>query len=837
MDNYQKAFKLESSELLFELESGLIELESSPESKDAIERVFRSLHTIKGNSRVVGFEDIGNFVHTVESVFDQIRRGLLKFNSELGNITLSISDHIKGLLEEKFGGPKVDPAVSDELTSLILSFSAESTEQSKDQKGKDILPEIDLLISRIQDIKTSEFGPRFLEEVCGMFTNLQAKFEPFAADIAEFAGQFVKTLKRVLSDNLKFGEDFIDLLSDAAVYLREALNETINGPAFELWLPEKILEELNRPMLLTTRLKTFFPEAKVEKVQLNSINSKPEVRELPEKLFRIKFTPPSDLFSGGNDPFQIFNELARIGKMVLIAHSEQIPSLAEIEPEKNYITWDILLTTNREKSSVEDAFFFVHGSDVFSIKEVESTETLDEADGGKKLGEILIERGTVSREKLDFALNLLRPLGEQLISQGIVSEEKVQSALIEQGKARPQKTEKSYVESTSHQRVTLDKLDHLVGLIGELVTLQARLGQTGKILDDSDVNFVSEEMGRLTERLRESYMQIRMQPIGITFYKFNRMINELAFELGKEIEVVTEGAETELDKATIEKLNDPLVHLIRNSVDHGLESKEERIRAGKPTRGIIKLCAEHSAGNVIIKVSDDGGGLKTDKIREKAIERGLIPSDSKMSDDEINNLIFLPGFSTAQNVTSISGRGSGLDVVKNAIDDLKGTMSIRTKRGAGTTFIFKLPLTLAIIEGLLVRISDKLYIFPLSSVKECVSVTPDKITLKDSSRGLSVIRGEMIPFIHIAMELRIAFDQAVNENFLVIVSSHGMKFGVLVNDIIGIHQTVLKPLGKSFSEVKAFSGATVLGDGTVALIFDVDNLLQSEEHISWNYAK
>jgi len=337
---------------------------------------------------------------------------------------------------------------------------------------------------------------------------------------------------------------------------------------------------------------------------------------------------------------------------------------------------------------------------------------------------------------------------------------------------------------------------------------------------------IAEEVERLTVSLRDNTMSIRMLPIGTTFGNFKRAVRDLSSELGKEIELTTEGAETELDKTVIERLSDPLVHLIRNSIDHGIETPEVREAAGKPRCGTIHLSAVHSGAHVLIRIQDDGAGIDTGAVRAKAVEKGLIAPEAAPSDKELYALMFLPDFSTARKVTNVSGRGVGLDVVKKAIDALRGTIEISSARGAGATITLKLPLTLAIIDGFLTKIGSEHFIFPLSSVEECIELKRESV--KSNSRHLVNVRGHMVPYIRLREKFTVEGDTPEIEQ-IVIVGEDGHRVGFTVDTVVGQHQTVLKSLGAFYKGVEGISGATILGDGTVALILDLPKLVGAAE--------
>ena len=336
-------------------------------------------------------------------------------------------------------------------------------------------------------------------------------------------------------------------------------------------------------------------------------------------------------------------------------------------------------------------------------------------------------------------------------------------------------------------------------------------------------------MERLTAELRDNTMSIRMLPIGATFSRFERLVRDLSTELGKEIILNTEGAETELDKTVIEKLNDPLIHIIRNSIDHGIEMPEARKAAGKPEQGTVHLSAEHSGANVFIRISDDGAGLDAEAIRAKAVEKGLIASDVVLSEKEIFSLTLMPGFSMAKNITNVSGRGVGMDVVKKGIDALHGTIEIVSKKGIGTTITLKLPLTMAIIDGLLVQIEDVHYIMPLAAIEECVELTRDDVA-SAHGKHIARIRGEIVPYIRLReMFMHGGIAPAIEQ--IVTARIDGGRVGFVVDQVVGQHQTVIKSMSRMYRDIEYMSGATILGDGNVALILDLPKLAQHSEMI------
>ena len=563
-----------------------------------------------------------------------------------------------------------------------------------------------------------------------------------------------------------------------------------------------------------------------------SVKDKPRKEEaevpLPQEdvdkkvTYRIRFKPHADVFSRGTNTTLLLTEMRRMGVCKIMAQTEEVPELAELNPENCYIYWDIMLTTNRGLDAVKDVFIFVEDDCELKIEAVDEAGA-DESDEYKKLGEILIERGDVSRDVVDKIISGHRKIGEVLVAEGLVAPDKIESALAEQQHVREMREKNRATDSSSTIRVPAARLDRLVNMVGELVTVQSRLSQLAAQVNDADLVLVAEEVERLTAELRDNTMSIRMLPIGNTFSNFKRLVRDLSEELGKRIDLETEGAETELDKTVIEKLNDPLIHLIRNSIDHGIESPAIREKKGKPKAGTIRLTAEHAGAHVLISIIDDGAGIDAEAIRRKAIEKNIISSDDNLTEKELFALIFAPGFSMAKSITNVSGRGVGMDVVKKGIDGLNGSITITSQINIGTTITLKLPLTMAIIDGLLVRIEESFFVLPLSSIEECVELTREDVA-QSFGRNIVHIRGEVVPYIPLRERFGISGESPAIEQ--VIINRVGEeRFGLVVDQVIGQHQTVIKNLGNFYRHIKEVSGATILGDGKVALIIDITQLV------------
>jgi two-component system chemotaxis sensor kinase CheA len=559
--------------------------------------------------------------------------------------------------------------------------------------------------------------------------------------------------------------------------------------------------------------------------------------------YRIVWTPPDDVFQRGLDPARILRELARLGTVSAVtADTTRVPDLHAIDPERCYLSWAIELETASPARDIESVFEFVREGSALTITEVEAQHvvplpipapshtpsTPEPTPERKRLGDILVEEGAVTPEQVAVALSKQKRFGEILVEDRVVSPQQIQQALekqrqMEAAAAAPRKAESSSI------RVDTTKIDKLINLVGELVITQSMISDLGHHFEMDKLPMLLErvvQLERNTREIQERVMAVRMVPIGTVFHRFPRLVRDLAASKRKQVRLALSGEETELDKTVIESIGDPLTHLIRNSVDHGLESPEDRIARGKPEEGTITLNAFHQGGTICITVEDDGRGLNREKIVAKAIAQGLITEAETLPDEAVWPLIFRPGFSTAEAVTDTSGRGVGMDVVKRNIESLGGTVMIQTTEGRGSRFTLKLPLTLAIIEGMSVRVGPEVYIVPLTSIIESIRPRREEIKTIVGRGELVDVRGAYLPLIRLDHVFGGAADmtdpiQAV----LMIVESEGERVALMVDELLGQQQVVIKNLSQNFRKVEGIAGATILGNGQVAFIVDVRGLL------------
>ncbi len=540
-----------------------------------------------------------------------------------------------------------------------------------------------------------------------------------------------------------------------------------------------------------------------------------------------------DVLKNGMDPLSFIRYLGTLGEIVhLTTLDDALPGASEMDPECCYLGFEIRLSTEADKARIEGVFEFVRddcqlhilppGSRVADY--IDLIEALPESND--RLGEILVACGAVTQRELGESLALqacesarlenAQPLGEIMVERQIVQPELVDAALTKQKEARQRQAQEA-----KFVRVHADKLDSLINLVGELVIAGAGVGLMAARNKDSAMMESVSGMARLVEDIRDGAMRLRMVEIGETFNRFRRVVRDVSKELGKDIDLSISGAETELDKTVVEKIGDPLTHLVRNAMDHGIESAEVRLARGKPAKGTLQLNAYHESGGIVIEVVDDGGGLNRERILAKARDKGLIQDGDHLADRDVWNLIFEPGFSTAEQVSNLSGRGVGMDVVRRNIEALRGTVEIESREGAGSTFRIRLPLTLAIIDGFLMGVADSHYVVPLDMVLECVELN----ACTDRNEGCDYLnlRGEVLPLLRVKDHFSLKGRASRREN-VVVVTAAGRKAGLVVDELKGEFQAVIKPLGNLFQRVRGISGSTILGSGEVALVLDVPAL-------------
>lgn len=601
-------------------------------------------------------------------------------------------------------------------------------------------------------------------------------------DLTAFTHHLETVLDQIRKGEIVFSSDLIGVFLDSGDFISGLLEEVNFSDA-----------QKSDSQLILDRLHEIVGKNSSEEV-MEVEESQAKVNDGSLACFNIKFTPHSESFKQGLDIFPILREIHGYGSCIVSTEVDSLSDFENYNPEESKLTWSIILVTSEPIASIEDTFMFVDEDWSISIDE-------------KPVDELPL--------KLKNTLNILSDNVKKSVEKSSVF-----NVYSKNETNTPTKNNAS--EPTI--RVPASRLDNLMNLVGELVIVQARLNQVAATEYNENLVSISEELDQLTTQMRDQTFSIRMLPIGTTFGKFRRLVRDLSKELSKKIELITIGGETELDKMVIDKLSDPLIHLIRNSIDHGIESLEARVSNNKPETGSIILTARHVDSHVVISIRDDGKGLDTEKIKALAVERGIIPPDIELTHSEMHQLIFEPGFSTAKVISDISGRGVGMDVVKRSIQELGGSISIKSEQGEGTEFSVSLPMTLAIIEGLMVKVGPEFYVLPLSNVEECIEM-PSGIRVQNSSKRVVEVRGEQIPFLMLREWFEVAEPRPIFEQ-IVITQIGEERFGFCVDEVIGQYQTVIKRLGKIYQGAKEFSGATILGDGSVAMILDPAALIE-----------
>ena len=670
-------------------------------------------------------------------------------------------------------------------------------------------------------------------------------------------------LDRVRAGNLTINSDLVALLLAVRDHLGRMLDHVAarSEPDAEIHgVSERLVEQLRNWLAAPPESAPRHEgEAAGSEVEIES-RSDDYGQDAGTELWHISARFNIGILRIGLDPIAIIRYLGTFGKIErIVTLTASVPTLEEIDPEGCYLGFEFAYRSDADKAAIENAFEYVAEDARIRIlpphsKHSEYKSLIDDVSGDDlRLGDILVHCGTLTQAELEEALVLQAtipvettapPLGEVLVQQKLVQPEVVDAALDKQKQLR-----EKHSGEAALIRVNAEKLDQHINLIGELIIASAGINLAAARSGQPELQEAASLLNRLVEDIRDSALQLRMVQIGATFNKFQRVVRDVSKEIGKDIRLEIAGAETELDKTVVERIGDPLTHLVRNSMDHGIESAELRRARGKPGHGTLKLNAYHDSGSIVIEVADDGGGLPRDKILAKAIERGLVKPEQVLSDSEIHALIFEPGFSTAEQVNNLSGRGVGMDVVRRNIVALRGSIEIESSEGVGTTIRIRLPLTLAIIDGFLVGVGDSSFVVPLEMVVECVELSAAEIEAAQGRNQLD-LRGEVLPFIRLRdlfeipqaaapeignaqeiltqdvdEELAFLLEPVRREN-VVVVDYAGRRAGLVVDMLQGEYQTVIRPLGAVFNGLQGISGFTILGSGQVALILDVPGLVR-----------
>ncbi len=676
IDKFRAKFVEESKDNIRDLEEALFLLENDMENRELIERIFRAMHSLKGGGAMFGFEDLSEFTHHLETIFDWVRNNKLKVSTDLITLTFSAIDQINYLLNQ---GNLTEEADIKDLKNFILKLQ-----------------------------------------------------------------------------NFLTGSEATEELSVSAY------------------------------------------SASIEESESSPQN--------PQTTYLITFIPQIDLLQNGTNPLFLMDDLHSIGEAIPIAYTHKVPSVELFEPTSNYCVWQIILSTEESLNEIKDIFIFVEDECDLSIDKLAEKSIVKEKALLKKVEKAA--KNNILLKKDDFA-NEVWEVTETVEAVEVKSKRRV--AQVE--------------HKISSIRVSSDKIDELVTLVSELVTIQAQLSLYSESSEDSTILALSENIEKLSRQLRENAFDISLIPLQSELMRFQRLIRDLSKEQNKEIDFIIEGGDIELDKNIIENLTDPLLHILRNSIDHGIELPEDRLKAGKSPKGTIIFKAYYSGANVIIEISDDGKGLDTEEILKKAIERELVEEGKQLSQKEILDLLFLSGFSTREQVTDVSGRGVGMDVVRRKIADIRGEVGIESEKGKGTILTIKLPLTLSIIDGLLVKVGDNQYVIPISAIEKIHAIESNRFT--NTFNQAIEVEGEQIPYISLRNTFNLEEKEDDEVVQMVVIEYDNRVIGVIVDSVIGEYQTVVKPLGKYLRGQDLLSGASIMGDGSISLVIDTSRLFHT----------
>jgi len=738
MDQFKQKAIEEAYELIADLEASLLVLEDNSDDKNHISKVFRIMHTLKGNSAMFGFDYIAEYTHHIESIYDLVRNDKLKLNKDIFDLTLNSVDHLNLLLED-------------------VNLAEEANKTRHTAKLNELI-------------------------------------------------DFVKKINALIES----GISFIDL--DAAKTPKE------QAPIENVVEPVKPVEA------------EIIIQSKVEEKTENIV-----VEETKEQIisYLITIIAHKEMLQLGTNPIFLFDDLAQLGKTeVYVGIEKDSVDFIALNPIQCHLTWNVILATSQGEDAIKDVFIFVESDCDLEIKKIADDNVFDKSDAQTFIYQIL--ETTSSKSLLEFNHSF------EIITTPVVKEEKKKAAIptvkatVTEEIAAPVEIKKVEKTSTAAKdaaatsiRVPSERLDTLMNLVSELVTTQARLSMFAETSDNTEVTAIAENVQKLTRQLRDIAFNICLVPIQNLLTRFQRLVRDLSAELKKDVELYIEGSETELDKSMIESLSDPIMHILRNSLDHGIEMPDVREKLGKPRMAAIHIRAFYSGANVILQITDDGAGIDLEKVRSKAISKGLVSADVNLTKKDIIELLFLPGFSTAEKITGVSGRGVGMDVVRRKIMDIRGEVDVDTKPGAGTSISIRLPLTLSIIDGLLVEIDTVSYIIPLSVVDKCYAVEHSRIV--SAYNNIIVLDGEQIPFYYMREEFNCSTPPPVLAQ-IIVVRYEEHRIGIVIDTIIGEYQAVLKPLGKMYKKQDMISGASILGDGTIALVLDSNKIIKRFGH-------
>lgn len=809
LSQFHQVFFEESFEGLDAMETALMDLDPSAVDSETINTIFRAAHSIKGGSATFGFSIVADFTHVLETLLDEIRAGNRGISQDDVDLFLQSVDCLRDLLSALQGDEEPDAVQSESLKAAFEAILRGETPVAADSAAESVAAE-----ETEQDDNVAE------PTVAGW----RIHFVP-GSDILRTGNEPLRMLRELEDLGEIEVEAIIDQMPGFAQIDPESSylgwNILYRGSASESDIQE-VFEWVADESLIT--IEALGADAAANSGAPSSAGG----------VWQIAFKPSADILRTGNEPLRIFRELEDYADLQAHADVSAVPGWSELDGESCHLSWTLQLGSAAAREQIDEAFEWVADDSDIEIQEpgsASSSESAPQTDAVQPVANDIPEvQASAATPQADVIVETPQEPVVQTAQINVDAAPEPPAAAPAKVAAKPAK--KAASSESSSIRVGIDKIDSLINMVGELVITQSMLGQLGTDFDMSSLPKLLEGLGQLeqnTRELQESVMRIRMLPISFAFSRFPRMVRDLSRRLGKDIDLVLLGEQTELDKTVMEKIGDPLVHLVRNSVDHGIEMPEERRATGKDEMGQITLNAYHQGGNVVIEITDDGKGLNREKLLGKAIENGLVAEKDAphMSDEQVHDLIFQPGFSTAKEVSDVSGRGVGMDVVRRNIQELNGSVEISSKEGEGSRITIRLPLTLAILDGQLVRVGAHTYIFPLVSIVESLQNQEGMLSQVAGGCDVFKLRDEYVPVISLFEIFGIEPEsRSIDESLLVVVECDGDKVAIVVDELEAQQQVVIKSLEQNYRRVEGISGATILGDGTVALILDIPGLVK-----------
>jgi len=677
---------------------------------------------------------------------------------------------------------------------------------------------LDVLEAGLLELKTGVTDLDLLNNIFRAAHSIKGGAATFGfIPISEFTHHMETLLDEMRNENLQPSSESGHILLSCVDVLRAMMEESSGGVAVEQANIEKHINQLKQIGIGVTQNEAR-TTSKLSAEASTEVSTELAQVGAFQRVWSIRFKPKPHLLETGNDPLNLFQELEKLGALTVKAKTGKVPDIEMIDPHQCFIHWELKLIGEVSEDQIAEVFDWVEFDCELEIKAEDGIRELnsDIETINAKVQASQLMPGTSTKEN--------EGKEDEVANSATVT---VEAPSSKQAKPNPE---------AGSIRVSTHKIDQLIDLVGELVITQSmlrRFGEEASEVDQEALRDSVSELLRNTRQLQESVMMIRMLPISFCFARFPRLVHDMSAKLGKKINLEMVGENTEVDKTVLEKISDPLVHLVRNALDHGIESPNDRLAAGKNQTGTITLKAFHEGANVVLQIIDDGAGLNRTRILAKAIEKGIVSESEELTDEQIDQLIFKPGFSTAEAVSDVSGRGVGMDVVRRNIVQLSGRVDVKSVPGQGSILTISLPLTLAILEGQLIRVGNQIFIISLLSIIETVSVDHSLVNNIAGDADVYRLRGEHIPIIHLSDYAELPADRPGADRLLVIVEGEGQRVGILVDELLGQQQVVIKSLEKNFRAVPGVTGATILGDGTVALIIDTPGLLKKYLSGDW----